>query len=126
MSGKARRIRLACPSLPSASCCPPRLLAAVTTLACSLPFSVNTPPYPALPVIWSMFPCLPDLDPAPTERGGAVVHDGTWLVEGLLAFLALSPSSFFTLYLSLRLWPTSVASHSSLLVICPASIIDLL
>ncbi len=33
-----------------------------------------------------MFASLPELEQAPTERGVAMVHDGTWPVEGLLAF----------------------------------------
>ena len=78
----------------------PRLWAAVKTLGCSLPVSVNIPPYPALFVIFAMFPSLPDLNQAPIERGGTMDYDGTWLVEGLLVFP--TPSfSFFTLWLSL-------------------------
>ncbi len=67
------------------------------------PISVNTPPYPALLIIFAIFPSLPDLDQAPTERRDVVVHDGTWPVKGLLTLCNPSPSFFFALYLSYQL-----------------------
>ena len=64
----------------------PRLEAAATILGCSLPVSMNIPPYPALQVIFAIFLSVPGQ--APVERGGALVRNGTGpLVEGLLAFL---------------------------------------
>lgn len=64
-----------------------------------------------------MFSSLPDLDQSPTERGGAVVQDGTCPVEGLLDFSAPSPS--FTLWLFPQICPFSLTSQSLLLYLHP-------
>jgi hypothetical protein len=61
-----------------------------------LPITVNTPPYPALLVIFAMFSSLPDFDQASIERGGTIVQYSIYPVEGLLAFLTLSLSFFCT------------------------------
>ena len=55
----------------------------MTTLGCSLHISVNPPPYPALLILFAVFPSSPVFDQAATERYGAIIHDGTWPVEGL-------------------------------------------
>lgn len=62
----------------------------------------NIFPYPALLVIFAMFPSLLDSNQAPTERGGAMIHDGTWPVEDFSPFpLPLLPSfSFSRFFLS--------------------------
>lgn len=62
--------------------------------------------------IFSLFPSLPDLDQALTERGGAMIHDGTWPVVP-------SPSSFFTLLLPPQLCAASFTSQSLLLYLHP-------
>ena len=85
----------------------PQLLTAVTILRCSLPISVNTPPYPALPVIFAMFLSLLDLDQAPTERGCAMVYNGSGPVEGLMVLSTPSPSF-------LSFWPSPQLCASSL------------
>lgn len=70
-----------------------RFWAAVTTL----PISVNTPPYPAVLV---MFLSLPVFDQAPAERDGAMNHDGTWPVGLCVLFpLAFSLIQGFLSYL---------------------------
>ena len=73
-----------------ASRCPP------ITYGCSLAVGVDTSSYPALPIIFATFHLhLPDLDQASTERGGAMIYDGTCLVK---VILVSSPSpSFFIL-----------------------------
>lgn len=89
----------------------PQLLTIVTTSGCSLLVSVNTPPYPAPPVIFTMFPSLPHLDQTPRERGDALVHHGTWPVEGLPVLATPSPS-FLSFRLSLWLCASSLTSQS--------------
>jgi len=81
-NSKAGRIRLAYPRRPPLMFWLPSQL-----LRCCLPSSVNTPPYPVLLVLFAMFLCLP-------ERGGAIVHVGTWPLEGLLAISTPFPSTF--------------------------------
>lgn len=96
-------------SLPLGAALPSLLSQLLDALS---PSDVNTPPYPALKVIFSLFPSLPDLDQAPTERGGAMIHDGTWPVVP-------SPCSFFTLLLPPQLCAASFTWQSLLLYLHP-------
>ena len=86
-----------------------RLWAVVTIFRYSLPININAPPYLALLVNFAIFPSLPDLEQAPTERSSAMVHDG------LMASPTPSLSFLFSLWLSLQLCVSSYLAVASLL-----------
>ncbi len=99
-----------------------------TSLECSLTVYVNTPPYPAFFITFSVHSCLLDLNQTPRSKAVPLSIIAPGLLKGswprllyFLPFLPLITSPFFALGLCLRSLASSfVPSFSTSITFAPS------